>query len=92
VAALDTHRERQLAEREAAGDAYDDQDLTFADELGRPINPQRMTEWFRQLRQAAGIRPGRLHDVRHTAATHLLARGRPGCTSSPRGLGTARRW
>ena len=31
----------------------------------------------RRGRAAAGIRPGRLHDVRHTHATHLLTRGVP---------------
>ena len=56
---------------------YEDRDLIFADELGRPIYPQRITEAFAKHRKAAGIRPGRLHDVRHTHATHLLTRGVP---------------
>jgi integrase len=77
VAALETHRERQLAEREAAGDAYEDRDLIFCDEIGRPIVPNRLTEQFSELRKRAKIRPGRLHDVRHSAATHLLTRGIP---------------
>jgi integrase len=29
------------------------------------------------LRKAAGIGPGRLHDLRHTSATHLLTAGVP---------------
>jgi integrase len=77
VEALEGHRERQLAERDAAMDAYEDHDLIFADELGRPINPQRLTEAFAELRGRAGIRAGRLHDVRHSCATHLLTRGVP---------------
>ena len=77
VAALETHREAQLAERQLAAEAYTDHDLIFADELGQPINPQRLTEWFGKLRAKAGIRPGRLHDVRHSHATHLLTRGVP---------------
>lgn len=77
IAALDAHRERQLVEREQAGDAYVDRDLIFADELGNPINPQRLTEWFGVLRRAAGVRTGRLHDVRHSVATHLLTAGVP---------------
>jgi integrase len=36
-----------------------------------------LTERFKALRKAAGIREGRLHDVRHTSATHLLTRGVP---------------
>jgi integrase len=77
VAAIARHRESQLTERELAGDAYLDRDLIFCDELGGPINPQRLTEAFGKLRAAAKIRPGRLHDVRHSHATHLLTRGIP---------------
>jgi integrase len=77
VAALEAHREAQVAEREAAGDAYVDRDLIFCDELGGPINSQRLTEWFGALRKTAKIRPGRLHDIRHSHATHLLTRGIP---------------
>jgi hypothetical protein len=54
------HQERQLAEREAAGDAYVDQD--FSDELGGIISPYRLTEGLNVLRAAAKIRPGRLHE------------------------------
>src|ERR671922_1072935 len=72
VAALEAHRERQFVERDLAGDAYEDHDLIFCDELGRPINPQRLMQAFAALREAASIRPGRLHDVRHSHATHLL--------------------
>ncbi len=77
VAALEAHQEAQLVEREAAGEAYVDRDLIFCDELGGPVNPSRLTERFGALRTAAKIRPGRLHDVRHSHATHLLTRGIP---------------
>ena len=53
--------------------------MIFCDELGGTINPQRLTERFGALRKAAGIRPGRLHDVRHSHATHLLS----GCDPMP---------
>jgi integrase len=87
--ALERHRKRQLEEREAAGDAYDDHDLIFCDELGGPINPQRLTGWFGDLRKTAGVRPGRLHDVRHSVATTYWP---PAFryTSSPRGSATPR--
>lgn len=77
VATLQAKREAQLRERERAGDAYVDRDLIFADELGGPIGPRRLTEWFGVLRKEARIRRGRLHDVRHSHATHLLTRGIP---------------
>lgn len=77
IEALEARREAMLAERERAGDAYDDHDLIFADELGRPMNPQRLTERFSAHRKASGIRAGRLHDVRHSVATLLLTAGVP---------------
>jgi integrase len=77
VAALREHREVQLAERAFAGPAYADADLVFADELGGPIHPQRLTEWFGKLRKAAGLRTGTLHVLRHTAATLALTEGVP---------------
>lgn len=72
IEALEEHRGAQEVERSLAGDAYEDHDLIFCDALGRPINPQRLTEAFGLLRKAAGVRPGRLHDVRHTHASMLL--------------------
>jgi integrase len=77
VEALSEHRDRQVLERALAGDAYADQDLVFCDELGGPMHPQRLTEWFRQHRKAAGIPTGSLHILRHTAATLALTSGVP---------------
>lgn len=59
------------------GDAYDDGDLVFAWEDGRPIYPQRMSETFARHAKAAGLPPIRLHGLRHTAATLMLTSGIP---------------
>jgi len=75
VDALRRHRETQLLERDFAADAYDDRDLVFADQLGQPIHPQRLTEWFRSHRVAAGIPTGSLHILRHTAVGRHAADG-----------------
>jgi integrase len=78
VARLERHRNAQITEKDLAGiELYQDNDLIFADAIGRPINPQRISESFKKHRAAAGIRPGRLHDVRHTHASHLLTAGVP---------------
>lgn len=69
VDALRSHRDTQLLERELAGDAYDDGDLVFCNELGGVLHPQRLTEWIRRHRKAAGISTGSLHLLRHNAAT-----------------------
>lgn len=77
VDVLREHREAQVLERAFADAAYADQDLVFADELGGPIHPQRLTEWFGKARKATGIPSGTLHVLRHTAATLALTNGIP---------------
>jgi Phage integrase family len=77
VDALRAHREVQLLERDVAGDAYSDRDLVFCNELGQTIWPERLTDWFRAHRKAAGIATGSLHVLRHTAATVMLTEGVP---------------
>jgi integrase len=77
VEALRHHRETQRLERDLAGPAYDDGDLVFADELGAPIHPQRLTQWFGKHRKAAGIPSGHLHTLRHTSATLALTADPP---------------
>jgi integrase len=62
----------QVLERDFAGDAYEDRDLVFANELGGPIGPRWLSDRFHQLRWAAGIPTGSLHVLRHTHATILL--------------------
>jgi integrase len=77
VDALRHHRDAQVLERDFAVDAYGDHDLVFADELGAPINPERLSEWFVSHRKAAGIPTGSLRVLRHTAATLTLTSGVP---------------
>ena len=74
---LKAHRTRQNAERLAAGSWYDDADLVFAREDGRPIDPKIDWRAWKVLIADAGVPESRLHDARHTAATMLLAMGIP---------------
>lgn len=72
---LRQHRAQQGRERLRAGQLWMDGDWVFATETGRPINPRTdWSEWKRLLKEA-GLRDGRLHDARHTAATVLLLLG-----------------
>lgn len=77
VRVLRDHRDAQIVERALAGVAYRDHDLVFADPLGEPIYPERLTEWFAAHRKAVGIPTGTLHTLRHTAATLALTAGVP---------------
>lgn len=72
---LDDHRKAQEAERETAGNRWVEDSLVFPDEYGRsPSHRRDWAEWKALLAEAQ-VRDGRLHDVRHTAATVLLILG-----------------
>lgn len=75
VALLRQHREEQDTEREKAAQLWTDTGYLFTTPTGGPVNPRTdYTEWKRLLTRA-GLRDGRLHDARHTAATVLLILG-----------------
>jgi integrase len=75
VTALRQHRKRQLAERLAAGEAYDDGDLVVCLADGTPVHPKTMSYTFEREIRRAGLPPIRLHDLRHTHATLALRAG-----------------
>jgi len=84
VAALKAHRTRQLERRMRAA-VWEDHDLVFASETGRPLNPNNVLRNFYVIvkkanKQAeadkAEVLPAFcIHDLRHTHASHLLAEG-----------------
>jgi len=75
VDALRAHRSRQLEERLRAGSRWQDHGLVFAGSFGQPVSPEEHSRSWRRLLGTAGVRPARLHDARHTAATLLLVQG-----------------
>jgi integrase len=55
-----------------------DDDLVFAHpQTGAPIDRTKVTRRFQEACRAAGMRPVRFHDLRHTFATRLAASGQP---------------
>jgi integrase len=75
VAVLRQHRARQLAERLATGEAYDDGDLVVCLADGKPIHPKTMSYYFERETKRAELPTIRLHDLRHTHATLALRAG-----------------
>ncbi|MEV4805132.1 site-specific integrase [Nonomuraea sp. NPDC049421] len=75
LAQLKAHREIQDAEREKAGDRWEDHDLVFATKHGKSI--ERTEDWkrWKAVLKQAGVRDVRVHDARHTAATLLIEQG-----------------
>jgi integrase len=73
--ALTRHRARQLEERLAAGPAWKNSGLVFTTIAGGPLEPRNVLRQFKGLLKKAGLAPSRFHDLRHTAASLLLAQG-----------------
>ncbi|HSR22589.1 MAG TPA: site-specific integrase [Candidatus Eisenbacteria bacterium] len=76
VRALEEHRRGQDVERRAAGPRWQDNDLVFANRVGRPLSAQNLVQrHFHPLLARLALPKVRFHDLRHTAATLLLSRG-----------------
>ncbi|MCT9933895.1 site-specific integrase [Planotetraspora sp. A-T 1434] len=72
---LKQHRTRQGKERLKAGEDWIDSGFVFTDEHGRPLHPQHVSDQFSWLCYEAELPPIRLHDLRHGAASLMLAAG-----------------
>lgn len=73
--ALRRHRQMQAAEQLAAGPEWQEHGLIFTTTVGRPLDPNHVYVSFQRALRRAGLPHIRLHDLRHTAATLLLADG-----------------
>lgn len=76
VEALRRHRDRQAFEA-AASPVWRDQGLVFTNVLGGPLEPSNVLKRFKATLASAGLPPQRFHDLRHYAATFMVAQGVP---------------
>lgn len=74
VDALRRQRVQQAEDRLAAGPTYDDSGHVFQHQCGGPIAPDFATKAFARVQRRMGFR-ATLHDLRHTAASWMLAAG-----------------
>ncbi|MCW2878006.1 MAG: phage integrase [Sphaerisporangium sp.] len=72
---LKVWRKNQREERLAAGGKWTDSGLVFTDELGAAVDVDYLTKRFARLVRTSTLPPTRLHDLRHCAATLMLAAG-----------------
>jgi integrase len=78
VAALRRHRRLQLGARLHAANLWEDHDLVFTSERGRPLDGNNFRQRaFARLLERADLPHIRFHDLRHTAATLLMSQGVP---------------
>ncbi len=75
VGVLSAWREWQRAEQQAAG--IDSAGWMFTDGRAEPIHPHAISQTFERIARRAGVRMIRLHDLRHTHGTLLIAAGVP---------------
>ncbi len=75
IQALQEHRERQKQERLRAGDIWIDQGFVFTNRRGGRIEPHYVLRHFKKMLHDLGLSDMRFHDLRHSAATILLALG-----------------
>ncbi|MGT8956992.1 tyrosine-type recombinase/integrase [Bacillus cereus] len=75
IAKLKKHRAVVLKEKLSQGEEYQDNDLVMCTPFGTPINPANVRRSLNALIQKAAVPKIRFHDLRHTHATLLLAKG-----------------
>jgi integrase len=74
--ALESHRLKQADERRLAGNAWKgDGKYVFTSTVGTPLEQRRLDREFKLLCDGAGLRRIRFHDLRHSAASILIAHG-----------------
>lgn len=76
VYALRQQKKLQIAERLSAPPGeFEETDLIFTTDRGKPVDPSGLTRRFKTLAKKAGFPNIRFHDLRHTYATLMLTLG-----------------
>ena len=75
LAALRSHRARQIEERLRAGAAWTESGLVFTTSVGMPLDGPTVTHHMQRLLARAGQPRLRFHDLRHACASLLLGQG-----------------
>jgi integrase len=72
---LKEHQKSQFKNMACRDPVWQDKNFIFAEANGAPIAPRKILKAFKRILAAAGLPDIRFHDLRHTAATHMLANG-----------------
>jgi len=72
---IKAHRANQNAERLKLGKAWTNSSHMFTTSVGTPIDPRNMYREFRELCREAAIGDWHPHELRHSAASLMLAQG-----------------
>jgi len=72
---LKRHKIKQSENKLALGDNYHYNNLVSCNEIGDPLNPDKLFIEFKKLIDKSGVPEIRFHDMRHTFATLFLENG-----------------
>lgn len=72
IEVLKQHRIEQNKKKLMLGKSYQDNDLIFCQNDGKPIHPDTISRWFPKFLTENKLPKIRFHDLRHTNATMLL--------------------
>jgi integrase len=75
LAALRSRRAQQDEEQLAAKNTWVQWGLVFTTHIGRPIDPRNLSRSWYLIRERAELGPVRVHDLRHSCASFMLAAG-----------------
>jgi integrase len=75
--ALQRHHEQQDYQRSALADEWRGRDLIFCTDYGLPLDSTNVSQTLHRALKANGLRQIGLHELRHSAASLMLAEGVP---------------
>jgi integrase len=77
ISALGRHLQRREEQKHWAGSRWQETGYLFTSTIGTPVEPRSVVRRFHALLKLAGLPRMRVHDLRHSTATLLLAQGVP---------------
>ena len=74
---LDVHQSTQILKRLKAGQLWENNDLIFCTDFGKPIEPRNLRRVLERACERANIQSINIHALRHAFATRALENGIP---------------
>ena len=72
---LTARREQQAMDAAALGDSWTESGFIFTTLLGTPLDPRNILREFKEICKGAGLGDWHVHELRHSAASLMLAQG-----------------
>jgi integrase len=77
VTALRAHKARQAAERLKVGASWQESGYVFTSGIGTALDPRNVSRQFSDVAARVGLGTWHIHELRHSAASLMIAQGQP---------------